>query len=253
MQRLLAFARRQPLQPVAVNLNKLIDGMVELIGSTLGPTIDLRVELDPDLPLAKADPNQLEMALLNLAVNARDAMSNGGELTIAAEGEDGSANLRSGLGAGAYVRLSVHDTGSGMDEDTRRRSIEPFFSTKGVGKGTGLGLSMVHGLTAQLGGGLTIESTLGKGTTVELWLPVSTDQIAEKDFAIGASGRPVGRGIVLLVDDEELVRLSTADMLIDLGFEVIEAGSAEEALELIKSGQKADLLVPRSESSCESA
>jgi signal transduction histidine kinase len=193
VQRLLAFARRQPLQPGPVDVGRLVTGMVELIASTTGPRIDVRVELAPNLPSARADANQLEMALLNLAVNARDAMPDGGRLTIAATREPVQdrrhpAKLRPGL----YVRLSVTDTGTGMDEATRARAIEPFFSTKGVGKGTGLGLSMVHGLAAQLGGGLTITSRPGRGTTVELWLPVSAVEAGadkRRPTAAAASGR----------------------------------------------------------------
>jgi PAS domain S-box-containing protein len=181
VQRLLAFARRQPLQPTAVDLRQLIESLVGLIESTLGPTIELRIDLDAGLPPAKADPNQLEMALLNLAVNARDAMPDGGELTIVARRDTVEDGHKAGLTRGHYVRLCVGDTGGGMDEDTRRRAIEPFFSTKGVGKGTGLGLSMVHGLAAQLGGGLAIESTPGEGTTVELWLPISNITIDGED------------------------------------------------------------------------
>jgi PAS domain S-box-containing protein len=243
VQRLLAFARRQPLQPVAVEIPKLVEGMVGLIGSTLGPTIDVRVDLAPDMPPAKADPNQLEMALLNLAVNARDAMPGGGELTIKVKRDSLHRGDPSGLMPGDYVLLCVIDTGTGMDEETRQRAIEPFFSTKGVGKGTGLGLSMVHGLAAQLGGGLTIESAPGKGTSIELWLPISTSPIGGEEAAISASTARVGRGVALLVDDEELVRMSTADMLIDLGFDVIEASSAEDALRLVKSRIAPDLLV----------
>ena len=244
VQRLLAFARRQPLQPVSVDIPKLVEGMVGLIGSTLGPTIDVRLGLAPDLPAAKADANQLEMALLNLAVNARDAMPEGGELTITAKRE--SVRQRghaSSLKPGHYVVLSVADTGTGMDEATRQRAIEPFFSTKGVGKGTGLGLSMVHGLAAQLGGGLTIESAPGRGTSIELWLPISTAPVDSDDAVAAAPTGRVGRGVALLVDDEELVRMSTADMLIDLGFEVVEAGSAEDALRFLKNGSLPDILI----------
>jgi PAS domain S-box-containing protein len=242
VQRLLAFARRQPLQPVAVNLEALVDSMAGLIGSTLGPHIDVRVEIEPDLPPAKADPNQLEMALLNLAVNARDAMPDGGTLTIRAA--RGSVRGRqSELKQGHYVRLSVTDTGVGMDEATRTRAVEPFFSTKGIGKGTGLGLSMVHGLTGQLGGGLTIESTPSQGTTVELWLPVSLAPIEEDGTNVAAPRPAATRGRALLVDDEDLVRMSTADMLMDLGYEVIEAGSAEEAQRLLDDGEAPDLLI----------
>ena len=243
VQRLLAFARRQPLQPVAVDIPKLVEGMVGLIGSTLGPTIDVRVNIDPDLPPAKADPNQLEMALLNLAVNARDAMPDGGELTIQAKRESVSQGHASSLNAGDYVLLRVVDTGVGMDEETRQRAIEPFFSTKGIGKGTGLGLSMVHGLVAQLGGGLTIDSAPSKGTTIALWLPISTTAIGVEEVTAATPATRVGRGVALLVDDDDLVRMSTADMLIDLGFEVVEASSAEEALQLLNTGTKPDLLI----------
>ena len=158
VQRLLSFARRQPLQSVAVDVAGLVDGMVGLLGSTLGPTIDFRVNVAHDLPPAKADPNQLEMALLNLSVNARDAMPTGGTLTVSATRESVRGEQGTGLKPGRYVRISVADTGVGMDAATLERAIEPFFSTKGVGQGTGLGLSMAHGLAAQLGGALTIDS-----------------------------------------------------------------------------------------------
>jgi PAS domain S-box-containing protein len=242
VQRLLAFARRQPLQATAVDLTNLVQGMADLMGSTLGPKIDVRVEIAPDLPLVRADANQLEMALLNLAVNARDAMAEGGSLAIRATRES-VRGRRAGLRTGHYVRLAVADTGAGMDEATAARAIEPFFSTKGIGKGTGLGLSMVHGLAAQLGGGLTIRSRVGEGTTVELWLPVSTEPIREPEPPAPPRPLEAARGRALLVDDEDLVRMSTADMLSDLGFEVIEAGSAEEALTFLRSDPDVDLLV----------
>ena len=243
VQRLLAFARRQPLQPTAVELPKLVDGMAGLMGSTLGPKIEIRVTMADDLPPAKADPNQLEMAILNLSVNARDAMPNGGELTISASRESVRLGHATGLRPGHYVRLSVGDTGVGMDEATAARAVEPFFSTKGIGKGTGLGLSMAHGLAAQLGGGLTIRSAPGKGTTVELWLPISIDGVDTNQRAVAGPQTAVGRGTALLVDDEELVRMSTADMLSHLGYEVVEAASAEEALQLVDAGATPDILV----------
>ncbi|MBB5716951.1 PAS domain S-box protein [Sphingomonas aerophila] len=243
VQRLLAFARRQPLQSTAVNLATLVDEMAGLIGSTVGPNIDVRVALDADLPPALADANQLEMALLNLAVNARDAMPQGGLLTIEAQREAIRKEDAAGLKRGHYVRLCVRDTGAGMDEATLRRAVEPFFSTKGIGKGTGLGLSMVHGLAAQLGGGLTIDSAPGEGTAVTLWLPISAMPIEDQEQSPDRTDKPIGRGIALLVDDEELVRMSTADMLNDFGFDVVEAGSAEEALNLLKAGEAPDLLV----------
>lgn len=242
VQRLLAFARRQPLQPVAVDIAGLVKGMAELLASTTGPQVDVVVDVADDLPPANADPNQLEMALLNLGVNARDAMPDGGTLRISATRESVRA-LRGTLKPGHYVRLSVADTGSGMDEATLARAAEPFFSTKGVGKGTGLGLSMAHGLAAQLGGALTIQSRQGVGTNIDLWLPISAavlddGAVAQLPFISGKAS-----GVVLLVDDEEVVRASTADMLEELGYDVRLAESGEEALKQVGEGLDPDLLV----------
>jgi CheY-like chemotaxis protein len=182
------------------------------------------------------------MAILNLAVNARDAMGAGGVLTIAAASETIQSAHPAKLRQGNYVRLSVSDTGAGMDEATLKRAVEPFFSTKGVGKGTGLGLSMVHGLASQLEGGLSISSSPGEGTTVNLWLPASA--IGAEDMTqSNAPATTRGLGTALLVDDEDLVRMSTADMLMDLGYEVVEANSAEEALRLVSGGLRPELLV----------
>ncbi|HEV2602021.1 MAG TPA: PAS domain S-box protein [Microvirga sp.] len=243
VQRLLAFARRQPLQSVAVDVGQLVAGMGDLVSSTTGPQIRVVVEAQDDLPPAQADPNQLEMALLNLAVNARDAMPEGGTLRISANAEKVGPKHRSGLRPDTYISLSVADTGAGMDEATLARATEPFFSTKGIGKGTGLGLSMVHGLTSQLGGALTIQSRPGMGTNVELWLPRSTMVPEATAGAVELAEPPATRRTALLVDDEELVRMSTADMLGDLGYEVVEAASGEEALRLVSKGEKFDLLV----------
>jgi PAS domain S-box-containing protein len=244
VQRLLAFARRQPLQPVPVDLAKLVRGMGDLIASTTGPQIRVLVEAPDGLPPAKADPNQLEMALLNLAVNARDAMQEGGgTLRVSAGVEEVGRGHQTKLRPGTYLCLSVADTGAGMDEATIARAVEPFFSTKGVGKGTGLGLSMVHGLASQLGGALTIQSWPGLGTNVGLWLPESP---VAPDATMQDTRPPLlpnGRGKVLLVDDEELVRMSTADMLSDLGYAVVEAASGEDALRLVNDGERFDLLV----------
>jgi PAS domain S-box-containing protein len=243
VQRLLAFARRQPLQPTAVDVGAIIAGMADLISSTTGPQIRVAVDVAPELPPAIADANQLEMALLNLAVNARDAMPSGGTLRISAEAATVGRQHRSNLSPGRYLQLSVADTGSGMDEATLARAIEPFFSTKGIGKGTGLGLSMVHGLALQLGGALTIRSKPGMGTNVELWLPQGEKTEAAIEAAAEQRAADVGRGTVLLVDDEDLVRLSTADMLIELGYSVVEAASAEEALRLLNRGLIPDIVV----------
>jgi PAS domain S-box-containing protein len=242
VQRLLAFARRQPLQPVAVDVAALLAGMGELIDTTTGPRVRVGLDLAPNLPAAIADANQLELAILNLAVNASDAMPDGGTLTISAKHETTSSGRPLVLSGSDYLRLSVIDTGTGMDEATLTRAVEPFFSTKGVGRGTGLGLSMVHGLAAQLGGALVVSSQPSHGTTVDLWLPISPDAVLESGAAVRERSSKFA-GTALLVDDEELVRLSTADMLHDLGYEVVEAGSAEEALRLIDQGLVFDLLV----------
>jgi CheY-like chemotaxis protein/two-component sensor histidine kinase len=243
VQRLLAFARRQPLQAMAVDVARLVGGMADLVASTSGPQIRVVVDAGDGLPAAQADANQLEMALLNLGVNARDAMPDGGTLRISAGSERVGPRHRSGLPEGEYVRLSVADTGHGMDEATLARAIEPFFSTKGIGKGTGLGLSMVHGLALQLGGALTIESRPGVGTNVELWLPISTSRAETAASAPDRAPARSSRGTALLVDDEELVRMSTADMLSELGYVVIEAQSGEEALRLVEEGAVPDLVV----------
>ena len=243
VQRLLAFARRQPLQPTAVDVDRLVRSMADLVASTSGPNIDVRVLVADDLPPAVADANQLEMAILNLAVNARDAMPSGGVLTISATRESVSRGHRSKLRPGHFVRLSVSDTGTGMDETTLARAVEPFFSTKGIGKGTGLGLSMVHGLALQLNGELTISSEPDAGTTIDLWLPISSVLPDATTEALQPVPQRKALGKALLVDDEDLVRMSTADMLMELGYEVAEAASAEEALAMIGKGFAPDLLV----------
>ena len=242
VQRLLAFARRQPLQSAPIDVGVLIQGLAELINSTVGPQIVLNIEVAEDTPFAKADPTQLEMAVLNLAVNARDAMDGPGLINItvsAAEIEDGDLpNLKSGR----YVRLVVADTGHGMDEATASRAIEPFFSTKGVGQGTGLGLSMAHGLAIQLGGTLTIASQLGKGTQVSILLPECGEHPALRDATL-AEQRCSWAGTALLVDDEACIRVSTTEMLNALGFAVREASSAESALAAIDGGLMPELLI----------
>lgn len=242
VQRLLAFARRQPLQPTSVDLAALVKGMGELVASTSGPRIKVTARAPDTLPPAHADANQVEMAILNLAVNARDAMPEGGELHIFAQEEVVGEDHPAKLPPGRYLRLCVADTGTGMDAETLARAVEPFFSTKGIGKGTGLGLSMVHGLAAQLGGGLTLQSRLGVGTRADLWLPVARD-LAPEPARPPEGDVTAGRGIVLLVEDEQLVRISTAEMLNDLGYQVAVASSAEQALHLLSQGLKPTVLV----------
>jgi PAS domain S-box-containing protein len=242
VQRLLAFARRQPLQPRPVDVGALVEGMADLVASTSGPRTRVTVDVGAGVPAAVADPNQLEMAILNLSVNARDAMPEGGRLSITVGAETVDGGHRSGLAPGRYVTLCVADTGAGMEPETLKRAVEPFFSTKGIGKGTGLGLSMVHGLVVQLGGAMQLSSRPGLGTQVELWLP-ATEQRAESEAEARRPGAALATGRALVVDDEDLVRASTADMLGELGYEVTECGSADEALRLLQASAPFDLLV----------
>ncbi|PHQ64150.1 MAG: hybrid sensor histidine kinase/response regulator [Sphingobium sp.] len=243
VQRLLAFARRQPLQATAIDIGELVRNLSDLVASTCGPRIKLVLELDPELPRANADANQIEMALLNLTVNARDAMPDGGTLTISVVCDDLSSGRPPDLRAGKYVHLSVTDTGIGMDQETIAKSIEPFFTTKGIGQGTGLGLSMVHGLAAQLEGAMTIDSAVGQGTAIHLWLPVTEDKPDQTPVGQDIVPSRVNKGTAMVVDDEQLVRESTAHMLSELGYHVIEAKSAEEALRLLDQPNEIDLLV----------
>jgi PAS domain S-box-containing protein len=243
VHRLLAFARRQPLQTVAVDIGALIREMADLVAGATGQQVSLVVDIADDLPSAKADPHQLEMAILNLSVNARDAMNGAGRIGIVATRETVGAGQIAQLKPGCYVRISVTDTGVGMDEATRARAIEPFFSTKGVGKGTGLGLSMAHGLACQLGGALTIESEPGVGTEVSMWLPETPHPAQPAPDGPRMLAAMPRSGAALLVDDEEYIRLSTADMLTELGFAVHEAASAEAALLAIDTGLQPDILI----------
>ena len=247
-QRLLAFSRRQELKPESVNLSELVCGMGELLKRALGIEVALVCQIPNSLTPVLVDSNQLELALLNLALNARDAMPSGGTLTIrAAEEVVGQNSGDAALKQGEYVRVGVSDTGVGMDEATRAKATDPFFTTKGPGKGTGLGLSMVHGLAAQSGGQLRIVSTPGVGTTVELWLPrakteaVSLIRSAERPAPAPAA--PTASWRVLIVDDDLLVLTGTAALIEDLGHVAIEVPSAAEALALLESGKPVDVIV----------
>ena len=245
VQRLLTFARRQPLQLQPVDLAALVVGLRDLIHSTLGPEIALGIELAGAVSPVTADPGQLETAILNLAANARDAM-----LATGQEGRRLTVRLApapahsGGDEAAQFVVLAVADNGVGMDEATLARATDPFFSGKGVGRGSGLGLSMVDGLTAQLGGTMTIESEPGVGTTVLLRLPASPEHLAAKVVgAVEAVADCEACHHVLLVEDEPLVRMATAELLRDSGFEVTEAASAEAALALFEAGDSFDCVV----------
>lgn len=241
IQRLLAFARRQAFQPRAVDPEALVSSMRDLIERSLGPRIEFVADIQPGLPAALIDPNQLELALLNLSVNARDAMPSGGRLTWTLA-EESLAEDREDLKAGRYVRIAVTDTGIGMSEETLGHAVEAFFSTKAVGKGTGLGLSTVHELAANSGGAFRLESVLGEGTTAILWLPVATEEVVVpvREPAARAASRSA---VVLLVDDEDQVRFTTAESLTELGYDVISAGSGQEALNEVEAGLTPDLLV----------
>jgi PAS domain S-box-containing protein len=239
-QRLLAFARRQTLEPRPVDLTGLVRGMADLLSRSIGPTIKMTLDLPETLPAVHIDANQIELALLNLAVNARDAMPDGGEMTITIH--RCRTERTADLTAGDYVCLRVSDTGAGMDADTLRRAIEPFFSTKGIGKGTGLGLSMVHGVALQLKGALRLESTPGRGTTAELWLPISTERVVEAPTDV-QKPRDLKGATLLLVDDDFLINLSTKALLEDLGHTVIEASSGAGALEVLRTEKPIDLMI----------
>jgi PAS domain S-box-containing protein len=243
VSRLLGFARRQTLETRAIDVTAILEGMRDLVASSVGSSVELRFATDHDLPPIVADPNQLELAILNLCVNARDAIEGGGVLTIAAERALAGPGSPTPLKPGAYVRLSIIDTGTGMDEATLERAVEPFFSTKGVGRGTGLGLSMVHGLAAQLGGAFVLTSVLGEGTRADLFLPVAA--MPAQPFSLRHTAPlPVVRPLsVLLVDDEELVRSGTAEMLRELGHSVHEASGGAQALRMLGAGLRIDAVV----------
>ena len=239
-QRMLAFARRQELKTESVQLSQLLASLNDLLCSSVGPQVIVTAELPPELPAVQADINQLELALLNLASNARDAMPGGGSIHI-------SAQVRSALnslGETQYVCLSVVDSGEGMDEQTLACAAEPFFTTKGLGKGTGLGLSMVHGLAEQLGGRLVLKSSKGQGTTAELWLPLATEAARhlpqKQDPGLKSTFKPLS---VLVVDDDSLVLNSTTLLLEDLGHRVICADSGAQALHCIEHEPDIDLMI----------
>jgi CheY-like chemotaxis protein len=243
---MLAFARKQELRPEPVVVPDIVRGMSDILRRSIDVSIQIETRFPLSLPKVFTDANQLETALLNLVVNARDAMPAGGKITISAS-EEMSEGKMIDLALGRYVKLLVKDEGAGMDAETLERAIDPFFTTKGVGKGTGLGLSMVQGLMEQSGGKLILKSELDKGTTVELWLPVAeeedrdTDSNQEPDGGI-ESVSASRKLCILAVDDDILVLMNTAAMLEDLGHSVVEASSGERALAALE-GQRFDLVI----------
>ena len=247
-KRLLAFARRQELNLEAIKLQQLIPDLLDFLRQSVGPTVSIETDIPADLHPVKIDANQLELALINLAVNARDAMPKGGLLTIKCRDEIAApqSGLPKDLPRSDYVRISIADTGVGMSEATLAKAMEPFFTTKGVGKGTGLGLSMVQGLAAQSGGAMQIFSQLGKGTVVKLWLPRARreDVRPVHEPAPKLSIEHASRGArILLVDDNSLVSMNTAYMLVDLGHSVSEAPSGERALQLLEGDAQFDVVI----------
>ncbi len=242
-RQLLAFARRQPLEPKVVNLGRLVSDMADMLRSSLGESIQVETVVSSALWNTLADPAQVENAILNLAINARDAMSGAGRLTIEITNAvlDAAYGREAEIEAGQYVLLAISDTGHGMDEATRARVFEPFFTTKGVDKGTGLGLSMVYGFVKQSNGHVQVYSEVGQGTTIKIYLPRSGQP--ETVTTAAAFGSPRGQSeVILVVEDDDLVRASVVGMLRDLGYTCVHASDGAAALEILKSGTKVDLL-----------
>jgi signal transduction histidine kinase len=244
-KRMLAFARRQSLNAEAVDVAKLVAGMTEMLQRSVGPTVHIVSDFSAGLPQVRIDPNQLELALLNLTVNARDAMPSGGTIVISGRLEEITGSEAAGLRPGSYLCIGVKDTGRGMDGETLRRATEPFFTTKGQGQGTGLGLSMVDGLVAQSGGAMRINSQPNVGTTIDLSLPI-VDRSGEsrvkppQPLPEGKSDRPLR---VLIIDDDPNVSAGTAALVEDLGHVAIVAGSAAAALDILHSQRGLDIVI----------
>ncbi|WP_198651586.1 PAS domain-containing sensor histidine kinase [Dyella sp. C11] len=244
-RRMLAFARKQELRPTSVDVKALVQGITTLLQRSAGPTVTVDTVFPLSLQPTLVDGNQLELALLNLVMNARDAMPEGGHIIIAAKDETIDLNHRTGLPPGAYVCLTVTDDGQGMDAETLSRAMEPFFTTKGIGKGTGLGLSMVHGLAEQTGGRLQLRSEVGLGTTAELWLPVSTMEVAETVPVdeLPSAATSSGALTILVVDDDPLIAMTMSAVLNDLGHLTVEVNSGRDALEELAQKPYFDLLI----------
>lgn len=243
----MAFARQLPLNAKVIDLNDLVRTMTDMLKRTLGETIQISTELAPELGKTMADPAQVHNALLNLAINARDAMPEGGKLTIETSNIDlntEAAEMRVDASPGHYVRLSVRDTGVGMPDDVRARVFEPFFTTREKGKGTGLGLSMVHGFAKQSGGHLDLYSEVGHGTAVSLYLPdAGNDAEANTDGAAPSSPDDARGETVLVVEDDPRVRKITVRRLKHLGYQIIEAESGPGALDLLSQSNPVDVLL----------
>lgn len=245
--RLLAFSRRQTLEPKPININRLVADMEELIRRSVGPSIHIEVVGAGGLWTTFVDPNQLENALLNLSINARDAMPDGGRLTIETANKwlDDRAAKDRDLPSGQYVSLCVTDTGAGMAPEVAARAFDPFFTTKPLGQGTGLGLSMIYGFARQSGGQIRIYSEVGKGTTMCLYLPRHSDDANAEDAAnVTTPIQATGDGeVVLIIDDEPLIRMLVAEVVFDAGYSAIEASDGPAGLRVLQSAAKIDLLI----------
>ncbi len=245
--RLLAFSRQQPIDPRPLNQNQLIISVEELLRRTLGETVQMKFELAECLWLVQCDGNQLENAILNLAINARDAMPRGGELTIQTANVVLSAaeSRAREVQPGEYVRLSIRDNGMGMPPEIQSRAFDPFFTTKPIGKGTGLGLSMVYGFVKQSGGATTLDSREGQGTTIEICLPRYHGELDEDSVEQERNEPPraAANEVVLVVEDEGIVRMLVVQVLKDLGYHALEADSGAAALRILHSEQRIDLLI----------
>ena len=244
IQRLLAFARKQHLDPRSVDLAALIAGIEELLQRTVGPAIRLEITTDADLAPAHVDANQVELAILNLGINARDAMPTGGTLRISLHNRRADTDSPSELPPGDYVLVSISDTGTGMDETTLAHAFDPFFTTKEIGSGSGLGLPMVQGFAGQSGGAVRMQSKLGKGTTVELWLPRAVEPpLKSSDANQSGLSVPQSTATVLLCDDDHDVRRFLCELLKSDGYIVHEASSPEGALRILEDGATVDLMI----------
>jgi CheY-like chemotaxis protein len=243
--RLLAFSRQQPLDPKAIDINELIVKMDGLMRRAIGGQLEMKTVLGDNLWHVFVDPSQLENALLNLAINARDAMPDGGRLTIETSNiriDDAAVADQAGSAPGDYLLVTVSDTGTGMDKDTLAHAFEPFFTTKEVGKGSGLGLSMVYGFVQQSRGHVRIYSEPGQGTTVRIYLPRAADDVALAKPEIRDGSLPRGSEKILLVDDDAMVRKMVVMQLVNLGYRVVSAVNASEALEVLRRESGFDLL-----------
>jgi signal transduction histidine kinase len=243
--RLLAFSRRQSLDSRPTDVCKLIHSLEDLLRRTMNESIEVEILSSPPLPTALVDANQLESAIINLAINARDAMPDGGRLMLSCEEVELDAECcarNPGITPGRYIMVGVSDTGVGIDDDTLDKVFDPFFTTKPIGQGTGLGLSMVYGFAKQSNGLVRINSTVGEGTVVRIFLPVAEQQVETESVEHAAIHHGDGQS-VLLVEDDDSVRLLVRDVLEELGYKATEAADGQQAVRILESGRRFDLLI----------